>query len=218
VKRARILLADDHALILEGLRSVLEADYELVGMVTDGRSLVEAALRLRPDVIILDIGLPQLNGIDAAYHIKKSLPRAKVLFLTMHDSPTYLRKALAVGASGYVLKTSLIRELPAAVQEVINGRTYVTPGFGEGITEQFQRRPGSLIGSQSVLSKRQREVLQLVAEGLTAKQIADILNLAVQTVAYHKYQVMNRLGLRTTAELTRYAIQEGLVVGESLIE
>ena len=212
MKRARILLADAHVLILEGLRSVLDTDYELVGMVSDGRSLVEAALRLRPDVIILDLGLPQLNGIDAAYHIKKALPGAKMLFLTMHDSPTYLHNALAAGASGYVLKTSGIRDLTAALHEVIKGRIYVTSGFGEGIVEQFQRRPPSLIRSQSVLTKRQREILQLVAEGLTAKQIADILNIAVQTVAFHKYRLMNKLGFRTTAELTRYAIQEGLVV------
>jgi DNA-binding NarL/FixJ family response regulator len=135
-----------------------------------------------------------------------------MLFLTMHDSPTYLHNALAAGASGYVLKTSGIRDLTAALHEVIKGRIYVTSGFGEGIVEQFQRRPPSLIRSQSVLTKRQREILQLVAEGLTAKQIADILNIAVQTVAFHKYRLMNKLGFRTTAELTRYAIQEGLVV------
>jgi DNA-binding NarL/FixJ family response regulator len=218
VKRARILLADPTVLILEGLRSVLDTDYELVGMVSDGRALVEAALRLRPDVIILDIGLPQLNGIDAAHHIKKAVPGTKMLFLTMHDSPTYLHNALTVGASGYVLKTACIRDLTAALQEVIKGRLYVTSGFGEGIVEHFQRRPPSLIRSQSVLTKRQREVLQLVAEGRTAKQIADILNIAIQTVAFHKYRLMNTLGLRTTAELTKYAIQDGLVAGESVTE
>jgi DNA-binding NarL/FixJ family response regulator len=218
MKRARILLADDHALILEGIRSILDTDYELVGMVSDGRSLLEAAVRLRPDVIILDISLPRLNGIDAAHYIKKVLPSSKMIVLTMHDNPTYLHNALAAGASGYVLKTSAVNDLPTAVQAVTNGCIYVTPGFGQGISEQFQSRPRDLIRSQSVLTKREREVLQLVAEGLTAKEIAYTLNIAIQTVGFHKYQIMNKVGLRTTAELTRYAIQEGLVVGGSPIE
>jgi DNA-binding NarL/FixJ family response regulator len=162
-------------------------------------------------VLILDISLPLLNGIDAARHIKKALPEAKVLFLTMHANPAYLHDALTAGASGYVLKTSAKEELPAAVQEVIKGRIYVTPGFGDGIVEQFRRRPRSLTGSQFVLTTRQREILQLVAEGRSAKQIAEMLNVSLQTVAFHKYKIMNKLGLRTTAELTRYAIQERLV-------
>jgi DNA-binding NarL/FixJ family response regulator len=211
VKRARILLGDNDTLILEGIRSLLDTEYEVVQVASDGRSLVEAALRLRPDVIVLDTSLPLLNGIDAARHIKKALPEAKLLFLTMHANPTYLYDALSAGASGYVLKTSAREELPAAVQEVIRGRIYVTPGFGEEIIEQFQHRPRNLTRSHYVLTTRQREILQLVAEGRTAKQIAEILNVSLQTVAFHKYNIMNKLGLRTTAELTRYAIQERLV-------
>jgi DNA-binding NarL/FixJ family response regulator len=211
VKRARILLAYNEPLTLEGLRSVLDTDYELVGVVSDGRSLLETALRLSPDVIVLDINLPRLNGIDAAYHIKKALPNVNLLFLTIHDNPKYLRNALAAGASGYLLKRSAKEELLAAVQEVIKGHTYVTPDFGEKMVAQLQRRLDSVMRAQFALTKRQREVLQLVAEGRTAKQIADILNVTVQTVAFHKYQIMNKLGLRTTAQLTRYAIQEGLV-------
>ena len=211
MKRPRVLLADDHPLILEGLRSLLEPECDVVGVIRDGRSLVEAASRLKPDVIVLDISLPLLNGIDAARQIKKELPPAKVLFLTMHANPAYLREALNAGASGYVLKTSAGEELPGAIRDALRNRLHVTAGFGEEIVNQFERRPPSSPRSQSVLTARQREILQLVAEGRTAKDIAAILNISLQTVAFHKYQIMNKLGVRTTAELTKYAIQEGLV-------
>jgi DNA-binding NarL/FixJ family response regulator len=189
----------------------LETECEVLGAVGDGRALVEAALRLQPEVIVLDIGLPLLNGIDAARLIKKELPETKILFLTMHSNLSYLKDALAVGASGYVLKTSAREELLGAVQDVVRNRIHVSPGFGEEIVEQFERHPRSITGSQSILTARQREILQLVAEGRTAKEIAGILNVSLQTVAFHKHQIMNKLGLRTTAELTKYAIQEGLV-------
>lgn len=211
MKRPRVLLADDHPLILEGLRSLLETECEVVGVIRDGRSLVEAASRLRPDVIVLDISLPLLNGIDAARQIKKELPQAKVLFLTMHANPEYLREALAAGASGYVLKTSAGEELPDAIQDALRNRLHVTAGFGDEIVEQFARRPPSSHRPQSILTARQREILQLVAEGRTAKDIAAILNISLQTVAFHKYRIMNKLGARTTAALTKYAIQEGLI-------
>lgn len=209
--RPNVLLADDHPLLLAGLRSLLETACEVVGVVGDGRALVEAALRLKPEVIVLDIGLPQLNGIDAARLIKKELPETKILFLTMHSNLSYLKDALAAGASGYVLKTSAREELLDAVQDVVRNRIHVSPGFGEEIVEQFERHPRSIIGSQSILTARQREILQLVAEGRTAKEISGTLNVSLQTVAFHKHQIMNKLGLRTTAELTKYAIQEGLV-------
>lgn len=211
MKRPRVLLADDHPLVLTGLRALLETECEVVGAVSDGRSLVEAALRLRPDVIVVDIGLPVLNGMDAARQIKKDLPEAKILFLTMHGNLEYLKNALAAGASGYVLKTSAREELLGAVQDVIRNRIHVSPGFGEEIVEKFERHPRSITGSPSILTTRQREILQLVAEGRAAKQIAETLHISLQTVAFHKYQIMNKLGLRTTAELTRYAIQEGLI-------
>ena len=209
--RPSVLLADDHPLLLAGLRSLLETACEVLGVVGDGRALVEAALRLKPEVIVLDIGLPQLNGIDAARLIKKDLPETKILFLTMHSNLSYLKDALAAGASGYVLKTSAREELLDAVQDVVRNRIHVSPGFGEEIVEQFERHPRSIIGSQSILTARQREILQLVAEGRTAKEISGTLNVSLQTVAFHKHQIMNKLGLRTTAELTKYAIQEGLV-------
>lgn len=156
MKRTRVLLADDHPLILEGLRSLLEAECEVVGVMRDGRSLVEAASRLKPEVIVLDISLPLLNGIDAARQIKKELPETKVIFLTMHANPGYLREALAAGALGYVLKTSAGEELPGAIQDALRNRLHITPGFGEEIVEKFERQPRSYALSQSVLTVRQR--------------------------------------------------------------
>ena len=211
MNRPRVLLADDHPLVLAALRSLVEAECEVVGAVSDGRALVEAASRLKPELIVLDISLPLLNGIDAARQIKKEQPEAKILFLTMHANLAYLKEALVAGATGYLLKTSAREELLGALRDVIRNRIHVSPGFGEEIVDQFERRPRTLTGAQSVLTVRQREILQLVAEGRTAKEIAGILNVSVQTVAFHKHQIMEKLGLRTTAELTKYAIQEGLV-------
>jgi DNA-binding NarL/FixJ family response regulator len=211
MRLARVLLADDHPLFLAGLRTLLESECQVVGAVSDGRALVEAAARLRPEVIILDISLPLLNGIDAALQIKKDQPETKLLFLTMHANPAYLKAALAAGACGYLLKTSVREELLDALRDVIRNRIHVSPGFGEEIVEQFERHPRHFTVSQSVLTTRQREILQLVAEGRTAKEIAGILNVSLQTVAFHKHTIMNKLGLRTTAELTKYAIHEGLV-------
>jgi DNA-binding NarL/FixJ family response regulator len=212
MNRPRVLLADDHPLVLAALRSLLEAECEVVGAVSDGRELVEAASRLEPEVIVLDISLPSLNGIDAARQIKKAQPETKILFLTMHANLAYLKEALVAGATGYLLKTSAREELLDALRDVIRNRIHVSPGFGEEIVDQFERRPRAFTGVQSVLTVRQREILQLVAEGRTAKEIAGILNVSVQTVAFHKHQIMEKLGLRSTAELTKYAIQEGLVV------
>jgi DNA-binding NarL/FixJ family response regulator len=209
--RPRVLLADDHPLFLAALRSLLETECEVLETVEDGRALVEAAARLRPEVIVLDIGLPLLNGIDAARQIKKEQPEIKILFLTMHANLAYLKEALVAGATGYLLKTSAREELIGALRDVIRNRIHVSPGFGEEIVVQFERRPGSLTVPKPVLTTRQREILQLVAEGRTAKEIAGILNVSLQTVAFHKHQIMEKLGLHTTAELTKYAIQEGLI-------
>ena len=209
--RPRIIIADDHPLILAGLRSLLEQQCEVVDVAHDGQALMKAALRLRPEAIVLDIGLPLLNGIDAARLIKKELPETKILFLTMHSNLAYLKDALAAGALGYVLKTSAREELLSAVRDVVRNRIHVSKGFGEEIVDEFERYPRSFVGSSPVLTPRQRQILQLVAEGRTAKEIARILNVSVQTVAFHKHQIMERLGLRTIAELTKFAIQEGLV-------
>jgi DNA-binding NarL/FixJ family response regulator len=212
MSRPRVLLADDHPLFLSGLRSLVEAECEVLGTVSDGRALVEAASRLKPEVIVLDIGLPLLNGIDAVRQIKQEQPDVKILFLTMHANLAYLKEALVVGANGYLLKTTAREELLGALRDVIRNRIHVSPGFGEDIVDQFERHPRSFTGAPSVLTARQREILQLVAEGRTAKEISGTLHVSVQTVAFHKHQIMEKLGLHTTAELTKYAIQEGLVV------
>lgn len=208
--RPRVLLADDHALILEGFQMVLGGECDIVGAVRDGEALVKAAIQLHPDVVLLDIGMPLLNGIDAARQIKSALPMIKIVFVTMHANPSYLRGALAAGASGYVLKTSVRDQLLDAVRQVLNGQLYVTSGFAETIVESFKGRAGRLSSSPSMLSTRQRQILQLVAEGRTSKEMAAILNVSVQTIAFHKFRIMNKLSIRTTAELTRYAIHEGL--------
>jgi DNA-binding NarL/FixJ family response regulator len=214
MKRPRVLLADDHPLVVAGLRTLLEGECDIVGTVSDGRELVKAVGRLNPEVVVLDIGLPLLNGIDAARQIKKDYPEIKILFLTMHANLLYLKEALTAGATGYVLKTSAREELLDAVHDVVRNRIHVTPGFGEEIVEEFERHPRRFTGSPSVLTSRQREILQLVAEGRTAKEIADILHVSLQTVAFHKQMIMNKVGLRTTAELTKYAIHEGLIASE----
>jgi DNA-binding NarL/FixJ family response regulator len=211
IKRTRILLADDHSILLAGIQHLLEAHYDLVGQVSDGRSLVEAAGRLRPDLIILDIAMPLLNGIDAARQIKKMWPEARLLFLTMHASTVYLREALDAGGLGYVLKSSAVEELRIAIQTVLKGQTYVAPSFEPGILEGI--RPSVLRPSRSSvqLTERQREVLQLISEGRGNKEIAAILKVSVKTVEFHRGRIMSKLGLHTVAEIIRWAVQTGLV-------
>lgn len=206
---ARLLLADDHALILEGFRNVLEPNHTVVGMVTDGRALVEAALSLEPDLVILDITMPLLNGIDAAREIKKHLPKMKLLFVTMHASPAYLQAALGAGATGYVLKSSAREEILVAVEKVLKGEFFIGPGVGpSGLGE---RRDPARAAASMHLSPREREILQLVAEGKSAKEVAHLLSISSKTVAYHKDNLKSKLGLRSTAELTKYALDEGLI-------
>ena len=170
MKRARILLADDHQLTLEGIRTVLEPHHEIVGIATDGRALLEAALRLKPELIVLDITMPLLNGVDAAVQIKKSLPEAKLLFVTMHVNPAYLEAALEAGGTGYVLKSAAGRELLEAVDSVLKGRIYITPGLSGEHLERFS--DPTQAAATLRLSTREREVLQLIAEGRAAKEIA----------------------------------------------
>jgi len=209
MKQTRVLLADDHPLTLEGLRAFLEPHLQAVGTVTDGRTLVEAALRLKPDLIILDITMPQLNGIDAAVQIRKSLPKTKLLFVTMHVSPAYLEAALNAGGTGYVLKSAAREELLDAIQCVLNGRIYVSPGLSGGKLERFS--DPSRAAATLRLTGRERETLQLIAEGKSAKEIAFILNISVKTVSFHRDNIRRKLNLNTTAELTKHAIEQGLV-------
>ncbi len=209
MKNIRVLLADDHPMTLEGLRAFLQPHIQNIETVTDGRALVEAALRLKPELIILDITMPLLNGIDAAVQIKKSLPEVKLLFVTMHASPAYLEAALSAGATGYVLKSSAREELLEAIQSVLNGRIYVTPSLSSEHLERFQ--DPSRAAATLRLSTREREVLQLIAEGRPNKEIAHLLDISIKTVAFHRENIKRKLGLRTTADLTKHAVEQGLV-------
>ena len=210
MKRARILLADDHSLILTGIRTLLADQFDLVGQVEDGRTLVEEALRLRPDLVILDVTMPLLNGIEAARQIRKAWPDAKLLFLTMHADPFYLREALQAGARGYLLKSSANEELHTAVRSVLKGEVYLTDTIPSQVRDSLCTPTGRLTRSSS-LTDRQKEVLQLLAEGRSNKEIAAILCVSVKTIEFHRGQIMRALGVHSTAELTRFAVRLGLV-------
>jgi DNA-binding NarL/FixJ family response regulator len=209
--RMRVLLGDDHALILDGLRTTLQSQHEIVGVAKDGRALVQAAERLKPELIILDISMPLLNGFEAAKQIKKSLPTAKLIFLSQHLNPAYLKQALKLGASGYVLKSGAIEELQQAISQVLLGRTYITPAFGEDVIARLWNRDGELSQETEGLTDRQREILQLIVEGRGNKEIADILHVSVKTIEFHRARIMVRLGVKTVAELTKVALQQGLI-------
>lgn len=192
MKRPRILMADDHAIVLAGLRKLVEAEGEVVGMVEDGRSLVEAAQELRPDIVLLDISMPLLNGLDAARQLTKLVPESKLIFLTMHATPTYATEAFKAGAAGYLIKRSAAVELKQAIQAVMRGQHYMTPLITKDVlaaTLQSVDGP-STKPLVSPLTQRQREVLQLVAEGKGTKTIASILNISVKTVEFHKFRMM----------------------------
>ncbi len=210
MKRPRVLLADDHKIVVEGLRNLLEPEFELVGTVEDGRALVAAAAELRPDVIVADISMPLLNGIEAARQIKKADSGAKIVFLTMHPDVTYATRAFEAGASGYVLKHSAPSELVTAIREALKGRTYVTPMIAKDVLQSFMDRSHKREDVFHKLTPRQREILQLVTEGRAAKEIASLLNISPRTVEFHKYRMMEDLGLRTNAELIQFAIKHGL--------
>jgi len=211
MKQDRILLADDHALILEGFQAILTPHYEIVGAVADGISLVEAALHCKPDLIILDVTMPLLNGIKAAGQIRKKLSGIKLLFVTMHSSPTYLQAAFHVGATGFVLKSSAREEILDAVEKVMKGQVYITPGVVGESLEHFRDPIAKQAVSASSLTAREREILQLIAKGHSNKETGYLLQVSAKTVAWHRENIKNKLGLRSTAELTQYAIQEGLV-------
>ncbi len=211
MRRPRVLLADDHKIVAEGLRRLLEPEFELVGTVEDGRALVAAAQKLNPDVIVADISMPLLNGIEAARQLKKGNSKAKIVFLTMHPDVTYATRALEAGASGYVLKHAAPSELITAIKEVLNGRIYLTPMIAKDVLESVSGGPHKKRKSDLELTPRQREVVQLTSEGRSAKEIASILNISTRTVEFHKYRVMESLGLRTNADLIQYAIRHGIV-------
>ena len=213
MERPRILLADDHSVVLTGIRALLSEQFDLIGQVEDGRSLVEQALRLRPDLVILDISMPLLNGVEAARQIKKAWPEAKLLFLTMHSDPFYLREALQAGAGGYLLKASAAEELVVAVRSVLKGEIYLTKAISSEVKETLSTATGRLTRSTS-LTDRQKEVLQLIAEGQSNKEIATTLRISVKTVEFHRSQMMRALGVHTVAELTQFALRIGLLDSE----
>jgi DNA-binding NarL/FixJ family response regulator len=203
-------LADDHTLILEGMVRLLENDFEVISTVSDGRLLVEEVDRLRPDAVVIDLGLPLLNGIEAARQIRVLAPEVKILFLTQQSGRSYVQAAFQLGASAYILKSAAASELLQALRQVMAGGYYVSTQLRQrDWSFTAQENPGEFFAA--TLTPRQREVLQLVAEGKSGKEIAHFLNISVKTVEFHKAGLMEQLGLRSTAELTRFAIEQGII-------
>jgi DNA-binding NarL/FixJ family response regulator len=204
------LLADDHRVVSEGLKSLLQPHFEVLEIVSDGRELLAAAKRLDPDVVVLDISMPRLNGIEAARQLRSESSRAKVVYLTMHREATYAARAMEAGASGFVLKHSAASELVTAIQEALKGGTYITPQIASELLDSIRRGTPEGTLAPGELTSRQREVLQLVTEGRSAKEIAAILNISRRTAEFHKARLMETLGLQNTVELVQYAIRAGL--------
>jgi two-component system response regulator NreC len=209
----RIVLADDHRLMREGLKTLIagESDLEVVGEAEDGRTAVSLALDLEPDLVIMDVAMPGLNGIEATRQILKQVPKVRIIALSMHSDRRFVGEMLKVGASGYLLKDGAFDELVRAIRAVLGGQTYLNPRVASIVIEHHVRRPRAETSSVwSVLTSREREVLQLLSEGKTSKQIAAQLHISAKTVESHRRQITDKLGLRSVAELTKYAIREGL--------
>ena len=207
--RPRVLLADDHVMLLDAFEKLLAPEYDIVGCVSDGHALIAAAEKLQPDVVVLDVSMPLLNGLDAGREIKRLLPRIKLVFVTMNEDVDLAAAAWRIGASGYLLKRSAASELHLAIREAVNGRSYLTPLVTDGVIGSLlravERKPAK------ELTPRQREVLQLLAEGHSMKQVAGVLNVTPRTVAFHKYRMMQQLHITSTAELIQFAIRQHLV-------
>jgi DNA-binding NarL/FixJ family response regulator len=210
MKLVRVLLADDHTLLSEAFRKLLEKDFEIVGTVADGRALLASAPVLKPEVILLDIGMPLLNGLDAGRQLKEKMPGVKLIYVTMNEDPDLAVEAMRNGASGYLLKTCSPAEISTAIRASLMGKSYVTPQIARGMQEAFIRDPQAG-ARRGVVTPRQREVLQLLAEGKSMKQAADVLHLSPRTIAFHKYQMMQELGLKSTASLIQYAVKNHVV-------
>jgi DNA-binding NarL/FixJ family response regulator len=206
--KPRVLLADDHRIVAEGLKNLLAADFDVIGMIEDGRALIDAANRLNPDVIVADISMPGINGIEALKTLKTTQPQVKVIFLTMHSETAYARRALEAGAAGYVLKHCAPDELVVALRAALAGQCFVTPALAAKL---LPGKEGAEADPVLSLTTRQREVLRLAAEGKVAKQIAAELGISIRTVEFHKYHLMETLGLRTGADLVHFAIKHGIV-------
>ena len=213
MRRPRVLLADDHTLLLDAFAKLLEPECDVVGTVADGRALLAAAEELKPDVVVLDIAMPLLNGLDAGRQLKKALPDVKLIFLTMNQDPAIAAEAFRAGASGYLLKTSAGSELVKAIEEATSGRSYVTPLITQDLIEVLMLGPKQRKGAAD-LTPRQREVLQLLAEGRSMKEAGQILKVTARTIAFHKYRMMDRFRLKSNAELIQFAIRQGVVSGQ----
>jgi DNA-binding NarL/FixJ family response regulator len=209
--RPRIFIADDHRLVLEALQKLLEPYVDIIGTALDGLSLLQTAPPLKPDVIVIDLMMPLLSGLEAGRQLKTMMPAAKVIYLTMNEDPEIARKAMQERASGYLLKTAAVSELLQAVQIALKGGSYVSPRVAKGMEEAFIRDPEAK-DKEKTLTPRQREVIQLLAEGKSMKEAADILKLTPRTIAFHKYRVMENLGIKSTARLIQFAIENHILV------
>jgi DNA-binding NarL/FixJ family response regulator len=208
--RPRVLLADDHTMLLEAFRGLLEPKCEIVGTAGDGRALLQLAAKTQPDVIVLDISMPRLNGIDACAQLRRRMPSVRLVFLTVNEDPDIAAEAIRLGASGYLLKNSASGELLTAIERALVGKTYITPLVTKGVPlGVFFRRATKPLTAK--LTMRQREVLQLLAEGRAMKEVADLLEVSPRTVAFHKYSIMEHLGVKTSAGLVQYALEHGLI-------
>ncbi|WP_158750389.1 response regulator transcription factor [Acidobacterium sp. S8] len=210
MQKPKVLLADDHSLIVAALGKLLEPEFEIVGTVSDGRELLLIAPKLKPDVVVIDLSMPSLNGMDAGQQLKKAMPLIKLIVLTMSENSELAAHALAQWASGYLLKKSAGPELVIAIRDVLRGKPYVTPKMAQGLAEEFVRNPRP--DHVRTLTSRQREVLQLVAEGHTIKEIGTILHIAPRTAAFHKYRIMENFGIHTSAGLVRFAIDQKVLI------
>jgi DNA-binding NarL/FixJ family response regulator len=209
--RPSVLLADDHTMVLEAFKKLLDPEFDVVGTVSDGRALLSVAPSLKPEVIVLDLGMPELSGMEAGVQLKKLLPRVKLIVLTMNEDPDVANEALRRWASGYLLKNSAGAELIKAIREVLHGRNYITPRVAQRLEDQFVRDPRPI--NKRALTSRQKEVLQLLAEGRTMRETADVLHVTPRTVAFHKYRIMEDFGLKTTSDLVKFAIRERVISG-----
>ena len=211
MKRARVLIADDHNLVAELCKKLLEKDFEVVGMVSDGRAMLSAAEELKPDVIVLDIAMPILNGLDAGQKVREILPMVKLVYLTMNTDAEVAAEAFERGASGYLLKTCAASEMVVAVREALGGKSYMSRSLSRDAVDCLRWQHKKLVKEEERLTARQREVLQLLAEGRVMKEVADILNMKMRTVAYHKYRMMEVLGARSNADLVKYAVRNHVI-------
>lgn len=207
----RVLVADDHTLVADLCKKLLETEFDVVGTVSNGRDLIRAALQSKPDVIVVDIAMPLLNGLDAGEQVKGVLPAVKLIFLTMNTDTDLAAEAFRRGASGYLLKTCAASEMVTAVRDVLRGKTYISQALCRDEVNYLRRQEKKLVDEEYRLTERQREVLQLLAEGKVMKEIGGVLNMSTRTVAFHKYRIMEALGARSSAELVRYAIRNHIV-------